>query len=72
MLLILGDACASFVEWLAADDPLVQAYAACILANVAFIEQGQQKVLDARALPPLMGLLKGAVDKKVRSTQTVG
>lgn len=65
-LLVLGDECASFVGWLAADEPLVQAYAACILANIAFVEKGQQKVLNARAIPPLMGLLRAAVDKKVR------
>jgi hypothetical protein len=71
ILLLLGGECATFVEWLAADEPLVQAYAACILANVAFIEEGQQRVLDARAILPLMGLLRGATDKKVRSLPAV-
>ena len=47
-----------FVMWLEAEEPLVRAYTACILANIAFLEPGQQQVLEARGIAPLMLLLK--------------
>jgi len=56
---------AHFVSWLAAEEPLVRAYTACILANIAFLEPGQQKVLDAGGVAPLVRLLKGKEDTKV-------
>ena len=36
----------------------VRAYTACILANIAFLEAGQFKVLHASGIAPLMKLLK--------------
>ena len=54
-----------FVAWLAADEPLVRAYTACILANIAFLEPGQREVLDAGGVPPLVRLLKSKEDTKV-------
>jgi len=47
-----------FVDWLNAEEPLVRAYTACILANIAFLEPGQKRVLDAGGVGPLMRLLK--------------
>ena len=47
-----------FVKWLNDDEPLVKAYTACILANIAFLEPGQIKVLEAGGVKPLVGLLK--------------
>ena len=46
-------------------EPLVRAYTACILANIAFLEPGQQKVLEAGGVPPLVAMLKSKEDKKV-------
>jgi hypothetical protein len=43
----------------------VRAYTACILANVAFLETGQLKVLEAHGVAPLVRLLKSKDDKKV-------
>lgn len=65
VLLQLGDKAYAFVDWLNAEEPLVRAYTACILANIAFLENGQQKVLDAGGVPPLVTLLKTKDDKKV-------
>lgn len=65
VLLMLSEYANDFVGWLDADEPLVRAYTACILANIAFLEPGQQKVLDANGIPPLVRLLKGKEDKKV-------
>jgi len=65
ILIKLGLQARHFVTWLDADEPLVRAYTACILANIAFLEQGQQRVLDADGVPPLVQLLKGKEDKKV-------
>ena len=65
MLLLLSDYANEFVKWLDADEPLVRAYTACILANIAFLEPGQQKVLDAQGIAPLVRLLKNKEDKKV-------
>ena len=61
---MLSEYANDFVGWLDADEPLVP-YTACILANIAFLEPGQQKVLDANGIPPLVRLLKGKEDKKV-------
>ena len=47
------------------DEPLVRAYTACILANIAFLEAGQRMVLEAYGVPPLVRLLKSKDDKKV-------
>lgn len=38
MLLTLGECSSSFVEWLESEEPLVRAYAACILANISFLK----------------------------------
>jgi len=65
VLLQLGDKAKAFVTWLDAEEPLVRAYTACILANIAFLEAGQMKVLDAGGVPPLVALLKSKDDKKV-------
>ena len=64
-MLLLSDYAHDFVVWLEADEPLVRAYTACILANIAFLEPGQQKVLDAGGIPPLVAMLKDRNDKKV-------
>ena len=55
----------AFVGWLEAEQPLVRAYTACILANIAFLEPGQQKVLEAGGVAPLVRMLKGKEDAKV-------
>lgn len=47
------------------EEPLVRAYTACILANIAFLEPGQQTVLRAGGVAPLVKLLKSSDDKKV-------
>lgn len=65
VLIKLGAEAHYFVSWLDAAEPLVRAYTACILANIAFLEQGQQRVLDAHGVPRLVLLLKGKEDKKV-------
>lgn len=65
MLLQLGDAARHFVGWLRIAEPLVRAYTACILANIAFLEEGQQQVLQAGGIAPLVSLLKSNDDKKV-------
>ena len=67
ILLRLSEFAADFVSWLDADEPLVRAYTACILANVAFLEPGQQRVLDANGVQPLVRMLKSksGEDKKV-------
>ena len=54
----LAEYAPDFVEWLNAEEPLVRAYTACILANIAFLEPGQKKVLEADGVAPLMRLLK--------------
>ena len=41
MLEELSDFARDFVGWLSAEEPLVRAYTACILANIAFLEPGQ-------------------------------
>lgn len=46
-------------------EPLVRAYTACILANIAFLEPGQQRVLEAGGVQPLVAMLKSKEDKKV-------
>ena len=43
----------------------MRAYTACILANIAFLEPGQQKVLEAGGVAPLVRMLKGKEDAKV-------
>jgi hypothetical protein len=58
VLELLAGYASDFVLWLNADEPLVRAYTACILANIAFLEPGQQKVLTAGGVAPLMRLLK--------------
>jgi len=67
ILLLLSASASDFVGWLKDPDlePLVRAYTACILANIAFLEPGQQKVLDAGGVPPLVAMLKAKEDKKV-------
>ena len=65
LLIVLSGECATFVSWLDADEPLVRAYAACILANIAFLEAGQKQVLDAQGVAPLVRLLKTKDNKKV-------
>jgi len=65
VLMQLSTKSVQFVSWLAADEPLVRAYTACILANIAFLEPGQHQVLKAGGVPPLVKLLKGKDDKKV-------
>jgi hypothetical protein len=65
VLLLLSDHARDFVAWLEVDEPLVRAYTACILANIAFLEPGQQRVLEGKGIAPLVRLLKGKEDKKV-------
>jgi len=65
ILLLLGVNSKDFVGWLDAEEPLVRAYTACILANIAFLEAGQKNVLLAGGVPPLCALLKSKEDKKV-------
>lgn len=65
MLLKLGSYSCHFVGWLESDQPLVKAYTACILANIAFLEAGQDKVLEANGVRPLVALIKAREDKKV-------
>jgi len=67
ILLLLSDYASHFVAWLKDPElePLVRAYTACILANIAFLEPGQQKVLDAGGVHPLVEMLKRKDDKKV-------
>ena len=56
----------AFVSWLADSESLVKAYAACILANIAFLAEGQAAVSDVRGVPVLVNLLKEkGLDKKV-------
>ena len=50
VLIQLSDESEGFIDWLSVDEPLVRAYTACILANVAFLEAGQKRV---SAAPPL-------------------
>lgn len=49
----------------AQDEPLLRAYTACIIANVAFLEIGQTRVLDAGGVPLIVRLLKQK-DRKVQ------
>ena len=65
LLIVLSGESETFVSWLDADEPLVRAYAACILANIAFLEAGQKQVLDAQGVAPLVRLLKTKDNKKV-------
>jgi len=68
VLLQLSEQSHKFVDWLTSenDDPLVKAYTACILANIAFLAPGQDKVLAADGVRPLVQLLKGKdSDKKI-------
>jgi len=65
LLIVLSGECATFVSWLDAEEPLVRAYAACILANIAFLEAGQRQVLHAQGVSPLLRLLKTKDNKKV-------
>lgn len=65
MLLQLGTCAHYFVTWLDADEPLVRAYTACILANIAFLTEGQENVLAAGGVTPLVALLKTKDEKKV-------
>ncbi len=44
VLIQLSDESEGFIDWLSVDEPLVRAYTACILANVAFLEAGQKRV----------------------------
>ena len=44
----------------------MKAYTACILANIAFLAPGQEKVLEAHGVKPLVKLLKAKdADKKI-------
>ena len=43
----------------------MRAYTACILANIAFLEPGQEQVLRANGVRPLVQMLKSKEDKKV-------
>ena len=43
----------------------MRAYTACILANIAFLEPGQEQVLRAGGVRPLVHMLKSKEDKKV-------
>eukprot|EP00304_Pavlova_gyrans_P011443 CAMPEP_0206054874 /NCGR_PEP_ID=MMETSP1466-20131121/39049_1 /ASSEMBLY_ACC=CAM_ASM_001126 /TAXON_ID=44452 /ORGANISM="Pavlova gyrans, Strain CCMP608" /LENGTH=244 /DNA_ID=CAMNT_0053430095 /DNA_START=127 /DNA_END=857 /DNA_ORIENTATION=- len=54
-----------FVELLMEDEPLLRAYTACIIANVAFLEVGQKRVLEAGGVPLIVRLLKQR-DRKVQ------
>mmetsp|Transcript_31311 Transcript_31311/g.78321 ORF Transcript_31311/g.78321 Transcript_31311/m.78321 type:complete len:377 (-) Transcript_31311:190-1320(-) len=54
-----------FVELLAEDEPLLRAYTACIIANIAFLEIGQRRVLEAGGIPPMVRMLKEK-DRKVQ------
>ena len=63
----LGRLSTSFVDWLGAEEPLVKAYASCILANIAFIEEGQEAVFNAGGITPLLSLLREHQDTKVRA-----
>ena len=65
VLILLSHESEAFVSWLCAEEPVVRAYTACIIANVAFLEVGQRKVLDAQGVPPLVRLLKTKDNKKV-------
>jgi len=69
ILLMLSEYAGKFVEWLCdneSEDPLVKAYTACILANIAFLAPGQEKVLEAHGVKPLVKLLKAKdADKKI-------
>jgi len=67
ILLLLSESARQFVDWLREPDlePLVRAYTACILANIAFLEPGQQRVLEAGGVSPLVLMLKSKEDKKV-------
>ena len=65
MLLQLGTCASYFVTWLDSDEPLVRAYTACILANIAFLTEGQERVLGAGGVTPLVALLKTKDEKKV-------
>lgn len=58
------------MDWLTDDashqeEPLVKAYTACILANIAFLADGQETVLEARGVRPLVMMLKEKNDKKI-------
>lgn len=48
----------------AQDEPALRAYTACIIANVAFLEIGQGRVLEAGGVPLVVRLLKHK-DRKV-------
>ena len=55
---MLADYAPHFVSWLTnSAEPLVRAYSACILANIAFLEPGQLAVLHAGGVAPLMRLI---------------
>lgn len=47
------------------EEPLVRAYAACILANIAYLEPGQDAVLQAGGVPPLVAIVKAKDERKV-------
>lgn len=66
----LGRLSTSFVDWLGAEEPLVKAYASCILANIAFIEEGQEAVFNAGGITPLLSLLREHQDTKVKTHAT--
>ncbi|KAG8460566.1 hypothetical protein KFE25_011341 [Diacronema lutheri] len=53
-----------FIELLTEDEPALRAYTACIIANVAFLEIGQGRVLEAGGVPLVVRLLKHK-DRKV-------
>jgi len=68
VLMMLSKEAGIFVSWLTetSDDPLVKAYTACILANIAFLAPGQEKVLEANGVKPLVRMLKQKDnDKKI-------
>lgn len=46
----------------------MKAHTACILANIAFIEPGQEKVLQANGVRPLVRILKNARDQDRKIT----
>lgn len=49
----------------AQDEPLLRAYTACIIANVAFLEVGQKRVMEAGGVPLIVRLLRQR-DRKVQ------
>ncbi|KAL3894235.1 MAG: hypothetical protein SGPRY_013864 [Prymnesium sp.] len=54
-----------FLGWLGTDDVLTRAYSACILANIAFLQQGQMEILGLGGVSMLVRIISRKEDRKV-------